>query len=341
MPTQIDWCKRCAAAVYDTDGCAGSCNCAEGQLKQLLANKQGPKTTVDYRSSRPAAPPPSRTPVLAHLKADRVVNPFAVQAAPRAQAPRPPVRLPNVRTASQTELQRAQSLSSVFMREEEEGAPTAPTMADGALEALWSTESSEADMDILGSTRTAAAAPAADANLEALWMGRVARETGMDPTDAPSLDALWMNEIQNNRTASGGNDISFDSDMDSEIASYPQGGGSARPFSVMAPPPRAPISGPRVQIGQAGRFAVMAESETVMTRTAARTTAEAQGRASMGAPLPIVVPYMQRGGSVQNFRDARAAAQASAPPVRRESAIDRAAAYTSRMTSYQHLMSDD
>lgn len=227
-------------------------------------------------------------------------------------------------------------MAGVFMRAEEDGAPPAPDFAsDAALASLWSTEGTEEDIGPVAS---------GEPNLEALWMGNVARETGMDPSAMPNLQSIWMNEImtaQGTTVANRQDEITFDNDLDAEIATYPQGGRSARAFSVMAPPPRAPITGPRVQVGQSGRFAVMAESETVMTRTAARSQAFEQGRAQMGRPLPMVVPYTQRGGgSIQDFREARAQREAAAPAPR-QSAFERTAEYASRPTAYQRLMSDD
>lgn len=332
MPTQIDWCNRCAAAVLDEDGHEGACGCAEGQLKQLLAHSQ-PARAVRQAVPTPRRPAPSvRTPVLAHLKADHVVNPFATQAAaPRAASCNCRSRPCACRRMTAAVPQQEQDFSQFYTRTANAPAASLPV---STLESLWSTEPTDEDFTA-GPARTAA-----EPQLEALWMGRVAQETGMD---APDLSSLWMSEIatpQGTTASSSSNEITFDNDLDAEIATYPQGGRSAAAFSVMAPPPRSSVNGPRVQVGQVGRFAVMAESETFMTRTAAREQAFDQGRSQMGPPLPMVVP---RSYSVQNFRDVREqrAAATVQPQPRTTSALQRAGEYSSRPTAYQRLMSDD
>lgn len=178
---------------------------------------------------------------------------------------------------------------------------------DELLNGLWSTDPGD-EPDVVASEAT---------DLSDLWMDRVARETGEMLPSSVDLESIWMNEIASetgSTVANTSDEITFDDfDMDAELAQH-RGAPTAGRFRVDQPPPR-------IQVGQAGRFAVMAEAREVTTRRE-------------------VAPARQTGvGSLSEFRATRAARQATPAPKR--STMADLAEYASRPTSYHHLVNDD
>jgi len=177
-------------------------------------------------------------------------------------------------------------------------------------------------------SRTASSSDAVDIeSLQGLWNTEGA-EALLDPSyraGSGDLDSIWAEQAAEeretlaamSRTASTSNEISFDNDMDSELATYSEP--PRRDYRAARPQPRSPIEGPRVQVGQAGRFAVVAEAPEVPI-----------------TPRPV--------NTVQSFRQQvldREAKGLPAPVERRPSALERAAEYASKPSAWSRLMDDD
>jgi hypothetical protein len=167
-------------------------------------------------------------------------------------------------------------------------------LAVESLQGLWNTEGAEELLDpSYGSS---------SGNLDSIWAQEAAEERQV-------MAAMGMSRMASN------NEISFDNEMDAELAGY-------------RPPQRAPIGGPRIQVGQAGRYPVVTEAprpaRQMMSREEARQIAQSR--------LP------------PSFREQVAERQAAgrpAPVEVRPSALARATEYASKPSAWDHLRDDD